>query len=68
MDRNLDPRLKTRQSVAARWIWGDEYSKQHGGQVDFYEGLSSARKSLVNEFLAELDSCAAATPGGRTAP
>jgi hypothetical protein len=37
-------------------IWGDEYSKQNGGSMDFWDSLSDARKKrcrLVVEALKE---------------
>jgi hypothetical protein len=51
--RNLNP---TPEATVAMIIWGDEYSKQNGGSMDFWDSLSDARKKrcrLVVEALKE---------------
>lgn len=39
--RNLNP---TSEAKVAMIIWGQEYSKQNGGSMDFWDGLSEDRK------------------------
>lgn len=39
--RNLNP---TAEAIVAMLMWSDEYSKQNGGSMDFYDSLSFARK------------------------
>lgn len=49
--RNLNP---TPEAKVAMIIWGDEYSKQNGGSMDFWDSLDKSRKKrceLVVEAL-----------------
>lgn len=39
--RNLNP---SKEAVIAMWLWGSEYSAQHGGSMDFWDKLSKRRK------------------------
>lgn len=57
MDRNLNPELITKEVIAARWMWGAEYSRQNGGQVDFYERLTPSRKKLCRKMVDMILSC-----------
>lgn len=47
-DHNLHPHA---EAILAMTLWGLEYSQQRGGCMDFWNGLSAARKSLVRETL-----------------
>ena len=49
--RNLDPHDSAR---AAMWLFGDRYSKQGGGSMDFWDGLSRSDKTLCREMVAQL--------------
>jgi len=40
--RNLNP---TPAAKVAMIIWGDKYSKQHGGSMDFWDRLTADQKS-----------------------
>jgi hypothetical protein len=55
MDRNLNPRNITKEVILARCLFGHEYSKQNGGQVDFYEKLSPQRKKLCREIVDDIE-------------
>lgn len=50
--RNLHPHA---EAIVAMLLWGEEYSEQGGGSMDFYDGLSEARKrqcaSVVNRII-----------------
>lgn len=46
--RNLHPHAEARLAMA---IWGEEYSKQRGGSMDFWDGLSPFRKSLCVQIV-----------------
>ncbi len=46
MKRNLNPHVEAR---LAMFVWGSEYSKQHGGSMDFWDKLSESRKELCRE-------------------
>lgn len=51
--RNLNP---TPEAKVAMIIWGDEYSQQNGGSMDFWDKLSVDRKNrckYVVEALSE---------------
>lgn len=46
IDRNLRGHA---EAVAARYRWSHEYA--HGGQMDFWDGLSAERKRLIYEMV-----------------
>jgi hypothetical protein len=50
------------EAIAARWLWGDEYSRQRGGQMDFYDSLTPARKALCRELVDAIKDCDARAP------
>ena len=39
--RNINP---TPEARLAMIMWGEEYSRQHGGSMDFWDKLSAERK------------------------
>lgn len=41
--RNLNP---TPAAVVAMWVWGERYSKQNGGSMDFWDGLSDREQKF----------------------
>ncbi|PCJ32165.1 MAG: hypothetical protein COA90_04115 [Gammaproteobacteria bacterium] len=49
--RNLNP---TPAAQVAMIIWGEEYSKQLGGSMDFWDGLSDYRKSRCRLVVKQL--------------
>jgi len=49
--RNLNP---TPEARVAMIIWGDEYSRQRGGSMDFWDGLSADRKERCRHVVEEL--------------
>jgi len=51
--RNLDPHA---EAIAAMYLWGNEYSKQHGGSMDFWDGLSDFKKRLCRELVNKIKS------------
>lgn len=57
MDRNLDPRHITKECIAARYLWGDTYASQSGGQVDFYERLDQSRKRICRDLVDDIERC-----------
>lgn len=57
MNRNFDPNFITKEVVAARWLFGDAYSRQCGGQVDFWEKLDAQRKVLCRQLVDEIIGC-----------
>jgi len=50
--RNLNPHA---EAVAAMHLWGYEYGHQFLGCMDWWDGLSDDRKTIVREML---DRCA----------
>lgn len=49
--RNLNP---TPEAVVAMIIWSNEYSKQMGGSMDFWDGLSNDRKRRCQLVVEKL--------------
>ncbi len=49
--RNLRP---TPEAVAAMWLWGKRYSKQRGGSMDFWDGLSESEKRLARNCVEQI--------------
>jgi len=45
------------EAVAARWLWGMEYARQSGGQMDFYDSLPESRKRLCREMVDAIKAC-----------
>ena len=56
-DRNLDERYITKEVIMARLVWGREYARQNGGQVDFYDSLSESSKRIVKELVDGIEKC-----------
>jgi hypothetical protein len=48
--RNLNPTFEARIAMI---VWGDEYSKQDGGSMDFWDSLNDVRKRRC-KLIAEL--------------
>jgi len=46
--RNLNP---TAEAIVAMNIWSEEYSKQGGGSMDFWDSLSLGRKRQCKETV-----------------
>lgn len=49
--RNLNP---TKEAVAAKWLWGREYSEQDGGSMDFWNRLELSRKRVCREMVGKI--------------
>lgn len=49
--RNLHP---TKEAQVAMIIWGDEYSKQNGGSMDFWDQLSKGRQHRCELVVSEI--------------
>jgi hypothetical protein len=45
--RNLDPHAA---AVVAMCMWGERYSKQNGGSMDFWDALTPSEKRLCSEI------------------
>lgn len=45
------------EAIAARYLWGAEYARQNGGQMDFYESLPESRKAICRCFVDEIKRC-----------
>lgn len=50
--RNLRPH---KAAVAAMWIWGQEYSQQHGGSMDFWDKLPESRRRLCRGLVKDIE-------------
>lgn len=50
--RNLSPH---KAAVAAMWMWGNEYAKQSGGSMDFWDEISPKRQQLCRDLVARLE-------------
>lgn len=51
-ERNLRPHKPAR---AAMWLWGEEYSKQVGGSMDFWDSLSDSRKDIARSVVSDIE-------------
>jgi len=51
--RNLHP---TPEAIVAYIIWGEEYSKQKGGSMDFWDSLSQDRKNRCILVVKKINS------------
>lgn len=49
--RNLNPH---KAAIAAMYLWGDEYSLQGGGSMDFWDALGGGRKETCRELVAKI--------------
>ena len=49
--RNLNPHA---ESLLYSWIFGDEYSKQSGGVMDFWDKAPQWRKDNIKQSLNRL--------------
>ena len=52
-ERNLDPH---RPAICAMWLYDDQYSKQKGGSMDFWDKLSDSDKNTCRR-MSEQISC-----------
>lgn len=50
--RNLKPH---KFAVAAMWLFGESYSKQSGGSMDFWDSLSESRKSVCKSMVSAIE-------------
>jgi hypothetical protein len=50
--RNLNPH---KPAVIAMSMWGEEYSRQGVGSMEFWDKLSQLRKQICREVVARLD-------------
>jgi len=46
--RNLNPHSEARLAML---VWGEQYSKQNGGCMDFWDNLSESDKNLCREWV-----------------
>lgn len=51
MKRNLAPHRPAR---AAMWLFGERYSKQSKGSMDFWDSLSDSDKELCRRLVREV--------------
>lgn len=49
--RNLNPHAEAR---VAMLVWGERYSKQSGGSMDFYDSLTDSERNLCREWAREI--------------
>lgn len=49
--RNLNP---TAEAVVAMNLWGDTYSRQNGGSMDFWDSLSESKKARCTEIVEKV--------------
>lgn len=49
--RNLNPHA---EALLYSWIFGEEYSKQHGGVMDFWDRASKWKKGNIKTSLDKL--------------
>jgi len=49
--RNLDPH---RPAKCAMWLYGDRYSKQGGGSMDFWDRLSESEKYTCRRMARDI--------------
>jgi hypothetical protein len=50
-ERNQHPHAEARIAMI---VWGDEYSKQNGGCMDFWDGLNTGRKEQCVDILERI--------------
>lgn len=50
--RNLHPHKEARLAMI---VWGEEYARQMGGSMDFYDSLSDSRKEDLAKWLDEIE-------------
>lgn len=58
-DHNMHPHA---EAILAMTVWGDEYSRQRGGCMDFWEGLPDYRKHIVRNALDRIQTLPRAKP------
>jgi hypothetical protein len=49
--RNLNPHKPAR---AAMWLWGERYSKQGGGSMDFWDKLTNSEKDTCRRMVKDI--------------
>lgn len=49
--RNLNPH---RPAVAAMWLWGNRYSQQAGGSMDFWDKLSESEQKTARRLVEQI--------------
>ena len=52
--RNLHPH---KAAMAAMWHWGQRYSQQRGGSMDFWDSLSDFERDLCRRMVREIENC-----------
>lgn len=50
--RNLNPH---KPAKAAMYLWGERYSKQGGGSMDFWDALSESERRLARDLVADIE-------------
>ena len=49
--RNLNP---TPEAVVAMYIYGDEYARQGGGSMDFWDRVPNSKKRVCSDCLKDI--------------
>ena len=49
--RNSNPH---KPALVAMWMWGEVYSRQGGGSMDFWDSRSESDKNLCRELVQRL--------------
>jgi hypothetical protein len=49
---NLNPH---KAAVAAMWLWGEEYSAQRGGSMDFWKQLGPSRQDTARRLVKTIE-------------
>lgn len=52
LDRNLNPH---KAAVVAMSLYGQEYARQDGGAIDFWEALSGSQRARCRELVSRLE-------------
>jgi hypothetical protein len=50
--RNLNPH---KSAIVAMWHWGEVYSRQGGGSMDFWDKLSKREKDFCRDLVKRLE-------------
>lgn len=50
--RNLNPHKPAR---AAMYLWGERYSKQRSGSMDFWDILTESERRLCRDLVADIE-------------
>jgi len=49
---NINPH---KPAVIAMWLWGNLYSEQRGGSMDFWKKLSKSQQETAREMLEAIE-------------